>query len=50
MNGILNNAEESMFTDDITEIQLVSTKVEEVASKITAAMLSVGLTAQIART
>jgi molecular chaperone DnaK len=40
INGILNNAEESMFTDDKTEIELVLVKVEETASKITASMLT----------
>ncbi|MBC7898769.1 MAG: molecular chaperone DnaK [Saprospiraceae bacterium] len=40
INGVLNNAEESLATDDITEIQLVMVKVEETASKITAAMLT----------
>jgi molecular chaperone DnaK len=40
INGILNNAEESIATDDITEIKLVMVKVEETASRITAAMLT----------
>lgn len=40
INGVLNNAEESLFTDDPTEIHLVLTKVEETASRITAAMLT----------
>ena len=40
MNQTLNNAEESLFTDDKTEIELVLVKVEETASKITASMLT----------
>jgi len=40
INGILNNAEESLFTDDKTEIELILVKVEETASRITAAMLT----------
>ena len=40
INGILNNAEESMFTDDKKEIELILVKVEETASRITASMLS----------
>lgn len=40
INGILNNAEESTFTDDKTEIELILVKVEETASRITAAMLT----------
>jgi molecular chaperone DnaK len=40
INGILNNAEESLATDDITEVKLVMVKVEETASRITAAMLT----------
>ncbi len=40
INGILNNAEESLSTDDITEINLVLVKVEEAAGRITAAMLA----------
>ena len=40
INGILNNAEESLFTDDKTEIELILVKVEETASRITASMLS----------
>jgi len=38
--GILNNAEESLFTDDKTEIELILVKVEETASRITASMLT----------
>ena len=40
INGILNNAQESLFTDDIAEIRLILTKVEETASRITASMLT----------
>ena len=40
INQILNNAEESLFTDDKTEIELILVKVEETASRITASMLS----------
>jgi molecular chaperone DnaK len=40
INSILNNAEESLFTDDKTEIELILLKVEETASRITAAMLA----------
>lgn len=40
INGILNNAEESMFTDDKKEIELILVKVEETASRITASMLT----------
>ena len=40
INGTLNNAEESMFTDDKKEIELILIKVEETASRITASMLS----------
>jgi molecular chaperone DnaK len=40
INGILNNAEESLFTDDKTEIELILVKVEETASRITASMLT----------
>ncbi|HQU94001.1 MAG TPA: molecular chaperone DnaK [Pyrinomonadaceae bacterium] len=40
INGILNNAEESLFTDDKTEVELILVKVEETASRITAAMLT----------
>ncbi|MEO5858861.1 MAG: molecular chaperone DnaK [Pyrinomonadaceae bacterium] len=40
INGILNNAEESLFTDDKTEVELILLKVEETASRITAAMLA----------
>lgn len=39
LNGIFNDAEESLATDDITEIQLVLVKVEEAAARITASML-----------
>lgn len=40
INGILNQAEESLFTDDKTEIELVLVRVEEAASRITAAMMT----------
>ena len=40
INGTLNNAEESMFTDDKKEIELILVKVEETASRITASMLA----------
>ena len=40
INGILNNAEESLFSTDTTEIQLVLVRVEEAASRITASMLT----------
>ena len=40
INGVLNNAEESLNSDDITEVKLVLVKVEETASRITAAMLT----------
>ena len=39
INQTLNNAEESLFTDDKTEIELILVKVEETASRITASML-----------
>jgi molecular chaperone DnaK len=40
INGILNNAEESLITDDLNEIKLILVKVEETASRITASMLT----------
>jgi molecular chaperone DnaK len=40
INGILNNAEESLTSSDKTEIELVLVKVEETASRITASMLA----------
>lgn len=40
INGILNQAEESLFTEDTTEIELVLVRVEEAASRITAAMMT----------
>lgn len=40
INGILNNAEESLISDDKTEIELILVKVEETASRITASMLT----------
>ncbi|MEJ7848937.1 MAG: molecular chaperone DnaK [Pyrinomonadaceae bacterium] len=40
INGALGNAEESLKSDDITEIKLVMVKVEEAAAKITASMLA----------
>jgi molecular chaperone DnaK len=40
INGVLNQAEESLFAEDPTEIELVLVKVEEAASRITAAMMT----------
>lgn len=40
INGILNNAEESLITDDKHEVELILVKVEETASRITASMLT----------
>ncbi len=40
INSILNNAQESLASDDKTEIELVLVKVEETASRITASMLT----------
>jgi molecular chaperone DnaK len=40
INGILNNAEESLLTDDKDEIESVLVRVEETASRITAAMMT----------
>jgi molecular chaperone DnaK len=40
INGILTQAEESLFTEDTTEIELVLGRVEEAASRITAAMMT----------
>ncbi len=40
INGILNQAEESLLTDDKDEIGLVLLRVEEAASRITAAMMT----------
>ncbi|MGQ0543003.1 MAG: molecular chaperone DnaK [Blastocatellia bacterium] len=40
INGILNNAEESLISEDKIEIDLILVKVEETASRITASMLS----------
>jgi molecular chaperone DnaK len=40
INGILNNAEESLITDDLNEVKLILVKVEETASRITASMLT----------
>lgn len=40
INGILNNAEESLATDDKQEVELILVKVEETASRITASMLT----------
>lgn len=40
INGILNNAEESLQTDDLNEVKLILVKVEETASRITASMLT----------
>jgi molecular chaperone DnaK len=41
INGVLNQAEESLFSEDLTEIGRVLGRVEEVASRITAAMMTV---------
>jgi molecular chaperone DnaK len=38
--NVLSNAEESLVIDDVTEIKLVMTKVEETSARITAAMLT----------
>jgi molecular chaperone DnaK len=40
INGVLNNAEESLATDDKQEVELILVKVEETASRITASMLT----------
>ena len=40
INGILNEAEESLGTDDKDEIGIVLVRVEETASRITAAMMT----------
>ncbi|MFN2412441.1 MAG: molecular chaperone DnaK [Pyrinomonadaceae bacterium] len=40
INGILNNAEGSLFSDDVTELRLLMSKVEQTAGRITAAMLT----------
>lgn len=40
INGILTQAEESLYSDDKTEIDLVLKRVEEAASRITAAMMT----------
>ncbi|PYS86113.1 MAG: molecular chaperone DnaK [Acidobacteria bacterium] len=40
INGILNNAEESLRSNDKDEIDLILVKVEETASRITASMLA----------
>ena len=40
INGILNNAEESLISSDKTQIELILVKVEETASRITASMLA----------
>ena len=40
INGVLNRAEESLFTEDPSEIELVLVNVEEAASRITAAMMT----------
>jgi molecular chaperone DnaK len=40
INGILNQAEESVFSEDKDEIALVLGRVEETASRITAAMMT----------
>jgi molecular chaperone DnaK len=40
INGILNDAEDSLETDDINEVKLILVKVEETASRITASMLT----------
>ena len=40
INGILNSAQESLFTDNLSEIESALVKVEEAAGRITASMLS----------
>jgi hypothetical protein len=40
INGILNKAEESLLTEDMTEINSVLIRVEEAAGRITAAMMT----------
>jgi molecular chaperone DnaK len=40
INGVLNNAEESLASTDIAEVKLVLARIEEIASRITAAMLT----------
>lgn len=40
INGILNNAEETLNTDDLNEVKLILVRVEETASRITASMLT----------
>jgi hypothetical protein len=40
INGILNEAEESLAADDKDEIGIVLVRVEETASRITAAMMT----------
>jgi hypothetical protein len=40
INNILNNAEESLASADLANVKLVMVKVEETASRITAAMLT----------
>src|SRR5688500_2679593 len=40
INGVLNEAEESLFVEDKQEIELILVRVEETASRITAAMMT----------
>ncbi|CAN5573222.1 molecular chaperone DnaK [soil metagenome] len=40
INSVLNQAEESLLSEDTTEIELILVKVEEAASRITAAMMT----------
>lgn len=40
INAVLNQAEESLFTDDKAELESILTRVEETASRITAAMMT----------
>jgi molecular chaperone DnaK len=40
INGVLNHAEESLFTEDAAEVELVLVSVEAAASRITAAMMT----------
>ena len=39
INGVLNDAKESLTTDDVDEVKLILVKVEETATRITASML-----------
>jgi hypothetical protein len=40
INGILNKAEESLFTEDVNELESLLVQVEGTASRITAAMMT----------